>query len=393
MSTVIMPSSAAPTTKDPAVSRVDNLPAATVQCHASNLLQLPDQKLLCVWFGGTQEGTDDISIYICRLEPGSSWSEPVRLSSDPIRSEQNPVLFRDPATGTLWLFHTAQPAGNQDQAAIIARTSKDAGQSWSGPFEPCPGKKGAFIRQPIVVLTDKTWVLPIWYCRVPPGFRWIGSDDVSAVAYSKDGGETWNEHGVPDSIGRVHMNIVALPNQDSFVAFYRSRWADNIYRSTSLNGIDWTAPQRTSLPNPNSGICAAALPSGGLVMVFNESSASADMERREGLYDDITSASDQRVNQPEVNGKTAIWGTPRKALTVGISNDEGKTWKCKVLEDGDGFCMTNNSEKRSNRELSYPSVFVDNFAKGGKGVHIAYTHYRQRIKYVHISDVEEFVNS
>ena len=30
------------------------LPAPTVQSHAANLLTLPDGRLGCVWFGGTQ---------------------------------------------------------------------------------------------------------------------------------------------------------------------------------------------------------------------------------------------------------------------------------------------------------------------------------------------------
>ncbi|KAI1846782.1 hypothetical protein JX265_004751 [Neoarthrinium moseri] len=375
------------------ISRVDNIPAATVQCHASNLLELPDRTLLCVWFGGTQEGCADISIYASRLDPEAPlWTQPVRISSDASRSEQNPILFRDPVTGAIWLFHTAQSAGNQDEAAIIARISNDQAKTWSEPFEPFPGKKGVFVRQPLVVLSGNTWVLPIFYCRAPPGFRWIGSDDVSAVMYTKDGGKTWAESSVPNSRGCVHMNIVALPANKSYVAFFRSRWADHIYRATSDDGISWTAPTKTTLPNPNSGICSATLPNGNLVIVFNDSCASASMARREGLYDDITPADDTRVNQPGVDGKTAIWGTPRKALSVGLSKDNGVTWKYRVLEDGDGFCMTNNSKERSNRELSYPSIYVDRTSESQKSVHIAYTYHRQNIKYVHISDVEAFVN-
>lgn len=380
-------------TKSRALTRVDDLPASTVQCHASNLLELPDGTLLCVWFGGTQEGTHDISIYLSRLEPGStsSWSEPVRISADKERSEQNPVLFRDPATGTIWLFHTAQPLGNQDEAVVIARTSSDDARTWSAPFEPFTGRKGVFVRQPLVVLPGGTWVLPIWYCRTPPGFRWVGNDDVSAILYTHDGGRTWLEKEVPDSVGRVHMNIMRLPSTGSYVAFFRSRWADEVYRSVSEDGLEWSAPEKTPLPNPNSGIGAAALPSGDIVMIFNDSKANPEMQRREGLYDDITPAEDTRSNQPGVGSKVAIWGTPRKLLSVALSKDQGKTWRWRVLEDGDGFCMTNNSKERTNRELSYPSILVD--GKGQNGVHVAYTYHRRNIKYVYIRDAEEFVGN
>ena len=47
------------------------LPTPTVQCHAANLAFLPNGDLACVWFGGTQEGVSDISIYLSRLVAGT----------------------------------------------------------------------------------------------------------------------------------------------------------------------------------------------------------------------------------------------------------------------------------------------------------------------------------
>ncbi|EXF79201.1 glycosyl hydrolase [Colletotrichum fioriniae PJ7] len=365
------------------------IPAATVQSHASNLLQLPNKTLLCAWFGGSQEGLPDISIWLSRQEPGAtSWSAPEKISSDTNRSCQNPVLFRAPKTGDIWLFHTSQDAGNQDGAIVMARTSSDNGKTWSSPRYPLKDVNGAFVRQPLVVLGDDTWVLPVFHCRSTPGQRWIGNNDISAVFHSKDEGQTWTENVVPDSIGSVHMNIIAPKSQNSeYVAFFRSRWADNVYRSTSPDGLNWAPPKPTSLPNPNSGICAARLPSGNLAIVFNRSAAEPDMAKREGLYDDITPKDDKRPNQASVNGKNAIWGTPRKTLTVAMSSDDGLTWKEKVLEEGDGFCMTNNSIEKTNRELSYPSIFVE-----AERVHVAFTFHRQYIKYVRIDDLENWVD-
>ncbi|KAK1723562.1 hypothetical protein CaCOL14_001189 [Colletotrichum acutatum] len=365
------------------------IPAATVQSHASNLLQLPNKTVLCAWFGGSQEGLPDISIWLSRQEPdATSWSTPEKISSDTNRSCQNPVLFRAPKTEDIWLFHTSQDAGNQDGAIVMARTSSDIGKTWSAPRYPLKGVTGAFVRQPLVVLGDDTWVLPVFHCRSTPGQRWIGNNDISAVFYSKDEGQTWTENVVPDSIGSVHMNIIAPKSQGSeYVAFFRSRWADNVYRSTSPDGLNWAPPKPTSLPNPNSGICAARLPSGNLAIVFNRSAAEPDMAKREGLYDDITPEDDKRPNQASVNGKNAIWGTPRKALTAAVSTDDGLTWKEKVLEEGDGFCMTNNSIEKTNRELSYPSIFVEK-----ESVHIAFTFHRQYIKYVRIDDIEGWVD-
>ncbi|KAI8663804.1 Sialidase domain-containing protein [Fusarium keratoplasticum] len=368
------------------------IPAATVQSHASNLLQLPDKTLLCTWFGGSQEGLPDISIWLSRLEPGSSsWTSPKKISYDENRSCQNPVLFRVPDSGEIWLLHTSQDAGNQDGAYILVRKSSDQGITWSEAKQLLPGKTGIFTRQPIVVLKDGTWVLPVFYCRGTPGHRWIGNDDISGVFYSKDGGKTWNEKQIPDSSGAVHMNIVPpASGQSPWVAFYRSRWADNVYRSTSTNGLDWAKPEALTLPNPNSGICAARLRSGKLAIVFNRSAASPDSLRREGLYDDITPEDDKRPNQVAVGQKSAIWGTPRKALTVGVSDDDGLTWTERVLEDGDGFCGTNSSTGKENRELSYPSILVQD-GDGPEVTHIAFTFHRQFIKHVRIEDIEGWV--
>ncbi|KAK2050038.1 glycosyl hydrolase [Colletotrichum somersetense] len=373
--------------------RTAAIPAATVQSHASNILQLPDQTLLCAWFGGSQEGLPDISIWLSRQEPDlTTWSAPEKVSSDVNRSCQNPVLFQAPKTGDIWLFHTSQDAGNQDGAFIMARISRDNGITWSKPRFPFRGITGAFVRQPLVVLGDGTWVLPVFHCRTTPGQRWIGNNDISAVYFSRNDGQTWEESVVPESLGCVHMNIVPPAKEGcQYVAFFRSRWADSIYCSVSSNGLNWDSPKPIILPNPNSGICAARLTSGNLIIVFNRSAAEPEMAKREGLYDDITPENDTRPNQASANGKSAIWGTPRKTLTIAISDDDGLTWKERLLEEGDGYCMTNNSIQKTNRELSYPSIFVE---KEGRlsVVHIAFTFHRQYIKYFRIEEVESWVN-
>lgn len=102
------------------------LPSPMVQNHASFLHLMADGALICAWFGGSLEGKSDISIFASVLLPGSSrWGSPQRLSFDHAHSEQNPVLFTAP-DGRLWLFHTSQPSGNQDQCRIrIAEIRRD----------------------------------------------------------------------------------------------------------------------------------------------------------------------------------------------------------------------------------------------------------------------------
>ncbi len=185
------------------------LPSPCPQNHAANLLPLPDGDLLCVWFGGTQEGIADISVYGARAwrRAAQQWSDAVKLSDDPTRSEQNPVLFLAP-DNVLWLLWTAQMSGNQDTAIVRYRQSRDLGQSW-GDIGTLLDKPGTFIRQPIIVLENGNWLLPVFYCRTQPGEKWVGNDDISAVKISADGGKSWRDVEVPDSLGCVHMNITA----------------------------------------------------------------------------------------------------------------------------------------------------------------------------------------
>ncbi|MGO8425972.1 exo-alpha-sialidase, partial [Rhizobium ruizarguesonis] len=70
------------------------------------------------WFGGTMEGMGDISIYMSRLAPGSeSWSVPEKMSDDPEKSEQNPLIF-NAQDGRIWLLYTSQTSGNQDGSVV-----------------------------------------------------------------------------------------------------------------------------------------------------------------------------------------------------------------------------------------------------------------------------------
>ena len=362
------------------------IPSPCLQNHAANLLVLPDGDVLCTWFGGTQEGIPDISAYCARLPAGSDrWLQPEKLSDDPGRSEQNPILFPAP-DGSLWLMWTAQLSGNQDTAIVRRRISTDGGRSW-GPVSTlfdAVGTSGVFVRQPPTVLDNGDILLPIWYCHGRPGERWNGSYDTSAVRISSDGGVTWTEAEVPDSLGCVHMGVEQLTD-GTLLALFRSRWADSIYETRSSDrGRTWSAPVPTALPNNNSSIQFTKLHNGHLALVFNDISAADSTDRRASLYDDLEDDGTGLTNPVAQPGeRAAIWGVPRAPMTLAVSEDGGRTWAHRRdLDVGDGFCMTNNSREKLNREYSYPSV-----KQGADGaIHIAFTYYRQAIKYVRVTE-------
>jgi predicted neuraminidase len=369
---------------DPA-RQVADIPSPCVQAHAANLMVLHDGTLGCVWFGGSMEGRSDISVYMSRLERGQ-WTKPVQLSNDAERSEQNPILFPVP-NGELWLLHTAQNSGNQDTAVVRRRISRDNGRTW-GPTETlADAPRGTFVRQPIHIHTDGTWLLPIFSCRVQPGEKWDGSHDDSGVLRSTDQGKSWQLVPVPDSLGCVHMSIVPASN-GGLLAFFRSRWADFIYATRSDDGgRTWQKPVPTTLPNNNSSIQALRLADGRLAMIFNASSAANATQRRESLYDELddaaTTANGGAASAPkQAHARRAFWGAPRAPMTLALSEDDGRTWPWqRNLEVGDGYCMSNDSARELNREYSYPSLRQS----PDGALNVAYTVFRKHIRHARVT--------
>ncbi|MDP3195635.1 exo-alpha-sialidase [Tabrizicola sp.] len=356
------------------------LSSPCVQNHAANLCWLPDDSLACVWFGGTMEGMGDISVWMSRLRPGSHhWTSAERLSDRADRSEQNPVLFVAP-NGAVWLFHTSQPGGRQDACEIHFRRSQDCGATF-GEARRLGDFTGVFVRQPPRIGPQGEWLLPGFRCVTPPQGRWTGSLDTAVMLVSQDSGMTWSAIEVPDSLGAVHMNPV--PAQDGVMpAFYRDRCANRVRRSLSVDGgLSWSKPTVTDLPNNNSSVQAIRLADMRIALVGNPMNAEMSDQRRASLYDEIDDEG-EAGGTPVLNATSgAIWGVPRAPLVLALSQDNGATFPdMRRLEDGSGYCLTNNSKDGLNKEYSYPSIIA-----GSDGaLHIAYTYHRRAIKYVRL---------
>lgn len=355
------------------------LPSPMVQNHAANLHALPDGRLACVWFGGTMEGMGDISVWMSTLGP-DGWTAARRLSDDPTRSEQNPVLFTAP-DNSVWLFYTSQPGGRQDECAIMARVSPDRGNTF-GPARRIGDFRGVFVRQPLLLGPAGEWLLPGFRCVTPPAGRWTGDIDSAVMLVSRDQGESWQAVDVPESLGAVHMNPVA-PEGGAMPAFYRDRFAMWVKRSLSFDGgLTWSAPKPVDLPNNNSSVQAIRLADGRIVMALNPISCAESAARRASLYDELSeeSGAEPRPDQ-DAEGPKAVWGVPRAPMTLAISNDNGATFPVRInLDQGSGHALSNNSAEGVNRELSYPSILQDKIGH----LHVAYTYHRRAIRYVRL---------
>jgi len=315
--------------------------------HAATLVETPAGDLLCAWFNGPGEGEPETNVVLSRLPAGSStWSVPVPMSSDPERSEQNPLLFVLPS-GDVWLLHTSNEPHDQSSSRVVRRVSRDGGLSW-GPSDVLFDRLGSFIRNPIVVLSNGDWLLPAYHCDK--------DGETTVVQLSTDQGASWTQVDLPDALGQVQLSIVEVAPGE-LLGYFRSRAADRIHRSVSKDGgRTWSAPERTALPNNNSAIQLLRLTDGRLVLVFNDSSAERDQFR--WVPD----------GQGGVRRKTL-----RTPLTLALSEDDGATWPYwRNLQVQD-------EEYRDNEfGYSYPTLLQ---TRDGR-LHVAYSYLRKTIKHV-----------
>ena len=334
------------------------LPIIFPSSHASNLLNLRNGDLLCAYYSGRWEAQSGVAIVLSRLPKGSDqWTRPVIVAQEAGSAFENPVLFESPE-GLLWLFYTSQAAdAGQSNAQIFSRTSTDGGKNWTAAKLLFP-KPGSFDRERLVD-TGERWIFPIYYT---PG---LDAENYSAIEISADQGQNWKECAVPGSNGLVQPDVVELSPR-RFMAFFRSRFADWVYTSSSEDGCSWSAPRPTQIPNNNSSIQVTRLRDGHLVIAFNN------------------------IQVTTTRGKPR--DTARWPMSVALSIDGGQTWPWirdvdigqdvpqEAVPDVMAGADVRDEKKTFFEHLidySYPSIIE---TADGR-INMSYTYRRRTIKY------------
>ncbi len=326
-------------------------PERIPSCHAPSICELPEGNLLLSFYAGEYEGSPDQVIlgayYDRRL---GRWSEPEVWVHVARRATVNPRVFLGP-DGAVWLVAQVNYGKRWCSGGtyLFLKRSYDGGRTWTD-LELLVEQKGLLGKNKPLV-EGKFVLLPV---------EWEATWS-AAFLRSEDGGETWEVVG---DLGRaagarlIQPTVVRL-SDGKIMAYIRSQEGKIFVSYSDDNGVTWTCPEPTSLPNPNSGIDMVRLRSGKLVLVYNPT---VPLLKPKKLHP----AWPQRMPTG-----FEVWG-PRTPLVAALSPDEGRSWPHRiVLEEGDG-------------EYSYPAVIQD----GEGAIHVVYTYRREAIKHVRLTEAE-----
>jgi predicted neuraminidase len=304
--------------KEPAMFIFEKAPFAS--CHASTVVEVEAGQLLAAWFGGKDEGANDVKIWSARYD-GKAWTAPEVAAEEPGTPCWNPVLFR--TAKALWLWYKA--GTNPMSWTGFVRRSTDNGKTWDKAEQLTAGLLGPIKNKPIQ-LGDGTLLAGT---SVESYKAWAGWAERST-----DGGKTWKRHGpiaVPDKPHGLIQPTLFERKDKTVVALCRSRGLGFICQAESTDGGQtWSEAKPTELLNPNSGFDGVRAANGDWYLAYNDSKLA------------------------------------RTPLNLARSTDEGKTWQAVTkFEDELG-------------EFSYPAIIQ---AQDGI-LHVTYTWNRRHIKHV-----------
>jgi predicted neuraminidase len=290
-------------------------------CHASTLTQTSSGSILCAWFAGSEEGANDVAIWLSTLDQ-LGWSSPKKIGETTGVACWNPVLFTMPSKEVLLFYKVGR---NPLQWSGFLKRSYDEGNHWSEAEGLPAGIIGPTKNKPLLLLNGallcgssiESWMR--WGC-------WID------ITY--DMGRTWSKSSpinVDSQLFGIIQPTLFFGKDGTIKLLARSHQIGSICTAESYDqGKTWSSARPIALPNPNSAIDAVNILDGRVVLVYNHS--------KEDRY----------------------------PLNTAISEDGGMTWKTEViLEDSPG-------------EYSYPSIIQITDEK----IHITYTWNRKYIKHV-----------
>jgi len=310
----------------------------TKRVHVASICELPDERFVACWYGGSREGAKDTAIYLAVRNKGasSSWSTP-RIAVDRdsasrelrryVKKVGNPVLFTD-SRHRLWLIYVTIAVGGWSGSSLNVKVSDDGGTHWTSstrltlsPFF----NVSELVRNNPLRMSDGSLAVPLYHeCLGKfPEILWIKAEDR---------GFGFRKTRITGGHSFIQPSIVV---RDPFraAAFFRSCSEEKYLgmAATTDAGATWSEPRYVNAPNPDAGINAIALSGNRILLAFNDS------RRR------------------------------RNNLQLALSSDGGATWQ-----------RVARIEESKGEEFSYPYMIRDTHSQ----IHLVYTWKRRRIKHV-----------
>lgn len=316
----------------------------TASVHAPAIAELSDGSIMAVWYGGTREGSADVSLYASVLAPGSKkWSEPREVVSRQqladklgihVRKLGNAVLLSD-GEQNLWMFFVSTSVGGWSTSAINMIVSNDDGQTWGNPVRLVASpflNVSTLVKGHPFFYQDGTIGLPVYH-ELMGKFGELLRVDREGRVLDKRRMSHKREAIQPD---------IALLEDNRMHAVLRNTGAGRLVlqQSSDDGGRSWTPLADTSLPNPDAAVTVTSIQN-AMVLVYNDSD------------DD------------------------RDRMAVALSTNQGKSWRSIYQLEKGGVDADGNKD-----EFSYP--YLIRTRKGE--YHLVYTWKRRRIAHVSFND-------
>jgi len=331
---------AGPNAKTPFLKSELIFPPESLHNHGSCIVECPNGDLLVCWYRGSGERrADDVAIMGARKRKGrADWTAPFILADTPGFPDCNPCMIIDPRQ-QLWLFWPTILDNRWESALLKYKVSRDFQRSagpprWHtekvlhlkpGPEFPKAVKRDldrqwepymraanaqqqaqlkSYLAERHKMAEDRLSVRLGWMPRPHPFLLdekrlilplYSDGFDFSLMAFTEDGGETWQVSEPLVGPGNVQPSL-ARRRDGTLVAFFRDNGPppQRVMVSESRdNGLTWSLARDTDLPDPGAGLEVLVLKSGRWLLIHNDTE----------------------------NG--------RHQLAVSVSEDEGRTWPFK----------------------------------------------------------------
>ncbi len=292
--------------------------------HQPSVASLPNGDLLAIWYSTRDESGHELTVLASRFRQGAKEWDP---SSEFFKAaEQNmhgSAIFND-GRGTLYHFNGMAPVGDEgwDHLALLMRSSKDNGVTWSAPqaIDPEYRRRNQVISGTRITRDG----MLIQACDAVPG-----PEGGTALHLSRDGGVTWTDPGEGQAapkfqageeghgtIAGIHAAVVELKD-GSLLALGRGNNIDGCMpRSISADaGKTWSYAASPFPPIAGGQRLVLMRLQEGPLMLAAFTDADRKKPRTRGM------------EFPKADGSTFTG----YGLYVAISEDEGKTWPVRKL--------------------------------------------------------------